>query len=582
MLCIALLWPLISGPLNAAAQTEGISLHISGNRHFPTRKIERILQEQIGGSRADSVQLRKRVSGAVEHLLSVYRGEGYLHARVDSLRWQFGKNASPAVRIYLQEGPQFQVGKILIVGNSVLTDRDIRNSLNVYSGKPFRARQLQDGIAAVLREYARRGYLLARVDITKLELNDDRQTVDLLLNIRENRPVVLRKWQIQGLQHTRRQTVQRELGFGPGDYLTSERIRKIPDRLRRLQVVRLAGKPKLQFTPDSGAVIILPLKEVRTSHLDGVLGYNPPAGRQKGYMTGMIDLQFGNLFGTGRTFSAYWNKRTPLTEEIRLNYREPWILGFPLNGEIGFQQVVQDTFYVRRSWHIGGRVFLFENLSLRFQVGQENVIPDSAGIVRYALPRSQANRLFLALDMDSRDYPWNPTRGLFYRTSVEMLRKQVSPLPGSSGRTRIDFRRIRLDMEIILPLLRRQPVLFALHGRQVEMGDRIVPIDDLFRVGGSKGLRGYRDEQFWGSHLLWGTLEYRFLLDRDSRISLFVDAGYIGKRNDTGRWEVLTRVGYGLGIQTRTDLGLIGFDYGLGQGDSFMQGKVHVRLTNTF
>ena len=39
---------------------------------------------------------------------------------------------------------------------------------------------------------------------------------------------------------------------------------------------------------------------------------------------------------------------------------------------------------------------------------------------------------------------------------------------------------------------------------------------------------------------------------------------------------------YGFGIRIETRLGLFGVDYGLGEGDSFLQGKVHVGLVNWF
>ena len=35
---------------------------------------------------------------------------------------------------------------------------------------------------------------------------------------------------------------------------------------------------------------------------------------------------------------------------------------------------------------------------------------------------------------------------------------------------------------------------------------------DLYRLGGTNTLRGYRENQFLGSRIFWSNLEYRFLL----------------------------------------------------------------------
>jgi outer membrane translocation and assembly module TamA len=64
-----------------------------------------------------------------------------------------------------------------------------------------------------------------------------------------------------------------------------------------------------------------------------------------------------------------------------------------------------------------------------------------------------------------------------------------------------------------------------------------------------------------------------------SRFFLFVDGGQIESKNQTID---LFRVGYGFGLRIETRLGIMGVDYGLGRGDSWMRGKVHVGLINYF
>ena len=42
------------------------------------------------------------------------------------------------------------------------------------------------------------------------------------------------------------------------------------------------------------------------------------------------------------------------------------------------------------------------------------------------------------------------------------------------------------------------------------------------------------------------------------------------------------KVGWGIGLRIETGIGVVGFDYGLGEGDRLTNGKVHFRLTDRF
>ena len=556
-----------------------LTLRAVGHRHFSTRQIAGLL-----GLRAltgpDSAAEQRLLRKGVERLLAAYRKDGYFSARIDSLLFR-RRGRRRELLLYLAEGPPYTLRRLLVLGNRALSLADLRALLPLRPGKRFEGRRLERGIAAVLRRYRQKGYLLARVEIQSLSLDTSRAAVDVILRIREGPPVRLASVRLRGLRQTRPKIVLRELRLHSGEVITEKVLKAVPARLRRLSPVELVRKPQVLFRKDSTAVLLLSFRERGSSRFNGALGYNPPAGARKGYLSGLLDVRLGNLFGSGRVFAAYWQKRGPVTQEMRLDYREPWIAGFPVNGEFRFAQLVQDTLFVRRSWTVGGQVYLFEDGQITFSLGRERVLVDSLARNRFRLPGSRAGVLNAAFALENLDNPANPSRGFRYRTGVELLRKRLDFSPDSLLPRSQEVRRVRLDFELAVPLFRRQVIYVALHGREVRTGGRSVPLDELFRVGGSSGLRGYRDDQFWGDRVLLGTLEYRFLLDRDARFALFLDAGSIGRRK--GKLvQTLFRVGYGFGLQTRTDLGLIGFDYGLGQGDSFLQGKLHLRLINTF
>jgi outer membrane protein insertion porin family len=550
-------------------------IKFEGVKRFNDRKIKELI-----GLNENVIFAQNQILEKQNLILEIYRDEGFFSVRVDSIDWPNKNNQS--IIIYLFEGERFRVDQFFIFGNEQFSLNQIRSWIKTKSGEIFRQKQLEVDIQELLNRYSENGFLLAKVEVQKLDLDYENNLVDIVLNISENKQTPLSQIEIIGNETTKDKVIIRELGIQKGNLLNQEKFSRIPERVRRLSYISLASEPEIKFTPDSLAVVQLEVLEQNSSNFNGVLGYNPKQGNQAGYVSGQIDLQFQNLLGTGRSFLAFWDKRGPDSQSLRLNYQEPWILGWPINGDFGFYQNVQDTSFVKRSWHLGFKMYLFENISTGIRIGQESVIPDSIGRVLYGLPRSDANHLYLDVGFDSRNHIWNPTRGLMYHTSVDFVRKEIDPLLPEETIKKQDFQRVSLDLEFIQPLFLRQVLSVGFHGRQVKIGEEQIPIDELYRLGGANNLRGYRDDQFLGSQVAWATLEYRLILERDSRIGLFLDTGYIGRRDFENNWQQLFRLGYGFGLLTKTNLGIIGFDYGLGKGDSFSQGKIHVRLINSF
>jgi outer membrane protein insertion porin family len=104
-------------------------------------------------------------------------------------------------------------------------------------------------------------------------------------------------------------------------------------------------------------------------------------------------------------------------------------------------------------------------------------------------------------------------------------------------------------------------------------------------MGGARTLRGYRENQFFGSRIAWTNTEYRFLLARRTFIYGFVDTGYYFRPKDDLRLSPKAegfKYGYGLGLLVETSLGYLGVSFALGQGDSFNNGKIHFGLINEF
>jgi len=460
-------------------------------------------------------------------------------------------------------------------------------------GGTYDEANLQQRLSDLLAEFARRGYPLAsfRFDSVALARPEKDFLATLHLQFDPGPAVRIDSILIRGNKITKRDVLARELPIQQGGLFNSDKVQSIPDRLMRLGYLQAVAPPQLAVDARGRYLLDIAVVEGNSNWLNGVAGYNPGDERQKGgarrgFVTGLIDVKFGNLLGTGRQINARWEKRSRQTQELALRYREPWLAGYPVHLSGGFQQLIQDTTYVGRRWDFTAELPLGQNFSASGHIARESIAPDSLTQIRFNLPRSSVTSVGASLRYDSTDDPINPRRGVFYMTAVETGRKNTLQ---SGARKKFSRDKILVDLHWLLPVWHSQVLSLAVHGRQVKSNaPPEILVTDQFRFGGATTLRGYREQQFRGSRVAWSNLEYRYLLSRRTRAFMFFDAAYYSGFEYTSvsppQLDAVENSVYAWGIGGRVDtpLGIIGVDYGLGQGDPLTNGKVHISLVNSF
>lgn len=535
----------------------------------------------------------------VRRALAALQQRGFYFAQVDSVAFSSpSAAAAPEATVFLRSNAKVELMATVngVDSSSTNFGEELNNVFEINWQRELRGQfdegGLQQRLNDVLADFAWRGYPLAQFqfDSVTVAQKDDEIIAALKLRFDPGPPVRIDSVVIRGNKLTKRHVLVRELPVRAGDRFNLEKVQSIPDRLMRLGYLQSVAPPQLAVDSHGRYLLDVNVTEGNSNFFNGIAGYNPAAGNQKGYLTGLIDLKFGNLFGTGRQFNARWEKRGIETQELALRYREPWVAGYPLHLSGGFKQLIQDTLYIERKWDLAAEIPLGQNFVVSGYLSQERVSPDSLGSELFGVPDSRVRNLGLGLRYDSTDDPINPRRGVFYLTTGETGRKTVQPLDSSQAQT-FSRERIFIDFQWLQPVFWPQVLSLALHGRLVTSSEQVVPLPDQFRLGGATTLRGYREEQFRGSRVAWSNIEYRYLLSRRSRAFLFFDVGYYyrleraASENETEpqffKIEEF-KPAWGLGIRVDTPLGIVGVDYGLGEGDALTNGKVHVSLVNSF
>jgi outer membrane protein insertion porin family len=565
----------------------------------------------VGKNRLISVL---QLETTIRRVLGNLQQRGFYLAQIDSV---IVSAPSPTIiaeaKIYLTSKPKVQMAPVVSFVDSTLTNlsdnpkREFANNWPRELRGTYEENELRQRLADILEDFARHGHPLAQFNFDSVAVDErEEETIARIhLQFDPGPPVRIDSIAIRGNKLTKQAVLMRELPIRVGERFDFDRVQNIPDKLMRLGFLQSVAPPQLVIDSRGRYLLDIAVAEGNSNLFNGVAGYNPGVGNQKGYFTGLLDLRFGNLLGTGRQISVRWEKRGRDTQELMLRYREPWAvpktwLGFPVHLAGGFQQLIQDTLYVERRWDLMAEVPIGQNFVLGGQISKESISPNSLDSTVIILPRSRILGVGASLRYDSTDDPLNPRRGVFYLTSVETGRKTVNPIGGGAAQ-KFSRDKIYVDFHWLLPIptfLRKnlkgasgQVFSMALHGRQVTSSAPEISITDQFRFGGATSLRGYREEQFRGSRIAWSNWEYRYLLSRRSRVFLFFDVGYFSRVerlpvSDQGEPQLLEiediKHAWGFGARVDTPLGIVGVDYGLGEGDALTNGKVHVSLVNTF
>lgn len=527
-------------------------------------------------------------------ILRRFYDNAYYLAGVDSVQIEkFQSQHKANLQFYVHPGIRFMLAKAHLEMPDSLRNKFSEKWQEVqdeYLGKPYTDPIQKRMFGSLVEILENNGYPLSRIEtkgFTIDSLSETRREVELFLKIHTGPLVQLSGLKIPAGSHINPRYLERIFRFHKGEIYDGRRIQRYYKQLQREDFIKSASAPQIIMDDDSSFYLSLDFEEASTTSLDGVVGYVPPPVNNRGangYFTGQLNLGLRNVFGTGRRLDVFWQKPDRFSDNFRVKYREPFVLGLPFHAGVEMHRLVRDTTYLDWEYAASAEVPLNENLDGIVKLYQRQVYPDSLASVRLRLPRTRALHTEMGLRWDTRDNLRNPRTGLFMSVLFDYgTQRNVGPaflLTEDSLVARSEVTKITSQLALFLEFWNKQVLAFNLNIVLIGYQGQPVRPPDMFWFGGATTIRGYREQQFFGEKVGWLNTEYRFLLGPQSRFFVFVDWGYYSHNLPEYKEEYLT--GYGLGIRFPGPLGALQVDYGLARGAPFREGKIHFRLINEF
>ncbi|NLD54400.1 MAG: outer membrane protein assembly factor BamA [Burkholderiaceae bacterium] len=566
--------------------------------------------------RRDDQYSREKLEGDREKLRNFYLDRGHIDFSEDNIQVAISPDKRDMyITAGLTEGEVYTVSSVEIIGDTVLPKEDIQRLVLMKPDMTFSRALLEfssDQISATLSNI---GYAFAQVNVIP-EVDRENRKVAISLQVVPGPRVTVRRIVFKGNTRTADEVLRREMRQFEGAWYSQAAIDRSKVRLQRLGFFE-PGSVNVESRPVPGSNDLVDVEFSVTETTSGSfmfgLGYSQLTG-----MTTSVQLSQNNFLGSGNRVSVE-AQRNAYLQRYSFSYMNPYFsdnglsLGYNLwwrefdNSEFNTAQFSSTS----RAAQVMLGIPLSENdsISAMFGIDSNQIFAfrgrSPQSIVDYIDVIGQrtfhAWRAELGWARDTRNDYLQPTRGTLQRVSAEVT------LPGSTA----EYYKLNYEFSRYWPISRA----LVLNTR-LELGygdsygdprygivyDPYIPADEdapptgdpvpreavadglpffeNFYAGGTRSVRGFRDNTLgprdaaWGSSYQQviggavktvGSLEMFFptLLDSPAaRISAFVDFGNVfSSVDDFDAGEL--RASAGVALMWRAPVGPISISYAL-------------------
>ncbi len=473
--------------------------------------------------------------------------------------------------------------------DSLLPGNELTKSIQV--GKPIDTFQLQNAIENTLKSFEQMGYPFASITFDSVMLNTDKKTANAILNFNPHHLILFDSISIVGKKEISELYLRNYLSIKPNSFYDERKVTAIQNRIEELTFIRL-NKPTQLYFVNNKAKVVLSIEKRNANKFDGLIGIQPSSNNQKTAIIGQAQLYLVNVIKKGEKINVDFRSQANNTRDIKLYANYPYIFSSNFGIDVNLDLRRQDTTFSTFGRGVGLQYLFSGNNQIRFiyRVDESNllsvkkyenatVLPNNIDVKKYSYG---INFLFEKLD-----YRINPKKG-FSVQSTTLLGNRIVNKNASitdSLYKGIDLKSTQIQIHIGLKKY------FNVYGKNVlliSVNSKLISSDQLFnnellRFGGINDLRGFDEESIIASLYSIGTIEYRYLFNRNSFFRLFYDQAYFQNKILNTKTNAK---GFGIGVQMQTNAGMLQLNYALGSqsnsGINFQSGKIHFGIINYF
>lgn len=579
-------------------------INIYGNDSFKDGKIRRVIKSKKKRFYRSGYLKKDILEEDMERIISFYEQEGYIDVKAE-YALDYVVKGRIEVNIQIQEGRRYSVGSVILKGNKILSEKEVRRVMvEIDVGKVFSRERLSVDISNIRTLYFERGYIFAGVQ-EAVSLDPDTGRVDVSIEVIEGSVAYIEQVKVQGNSRTRDIVIRRELRLFPGDRFDGAKLKRSRQKLNNLGYFESVDFDIEDTDVNDRKDLVVQVKEAKTGTFSFGGGFSTVD-----QVVGFIQLEQRNFdFTNWPTFTGGGQQLKLRAEtgsiknNLLLSFTEPWLFDYPLSFGFDMYKTVRNRnlntgyaydeerlggglrFGKRFTDYISGRVsYKYETVTIEnFETGVSADLLAEAG-------ENTVSVLGFSTSRDTRDNVFTPTKGLLLTGGIDVAGKTLG---GNK-----EFYRVQSSASYYLPFKFNSVLEFKVRTGMVDsFGDTTkVPIFERFFAGGSRSIRGYNERgvgpidsstrnAIGGEALLVANIEYTIPIIEFLKLAAFFDAGNVWSKIEDVSTDNL-KTGMGLGVRVKTPIGPINLDYGIPlaeePGEDNKTGKFYFSVSRGF
>lgn len=546
--CVALCFSLV---MFMSLGQIGIQLHISNDS---IKLLDKSITKQHNDSVSVVAYLKKLRSNAVK--------KGYLIASFDTIIWK-GQNCH--ADFYLGPKTSFIILKADSINKRWLPAKGLTAKLT-----PFELASFMNKTEQYLLNT---GYPFGRVKLSLVHYIQD--TIVANLDVSPGREYKVSKIHIKGDSSVSEILISSLTGIRVGDRFEEDKFQAISQKIAQVSFLKEIKQHELLFT-DDGCELFVYVTSNPVSSANGTIGLQPNTNGKVG-LAGELNLKLLNILKRGEQLHLAWRSIQDQTQSMNLKGNYPFLFktSFGLDGQMQLYKKDSSFLEVKSTFGIQYLLSSGSYLKAFYQQNSNNLLRGAANNPNFDnLSNVRSNSYGLSWAKRQFDYIPNPSKGIALLFDG-LVGTRESKDTDSSQTEKSQTYRFTFSAEWFLSLARRH-VLRLASSNEFYYAPEIFQ-NELFRFGGQLSLRGFNEDELFASSRSVSTLEYRFLLDKNSNIFAFYDQGFY--ENNSSKYLRDYPFGFGAGFSFGTNLGIFSISYALGKQLNnpvlLSNGKIH-------
>lgn len=524
---------------------------------------------------------------SLKELISRLQKDGYFTAnttvleRVDSSHWQ----------THITLGRQYQWAYLDPGNLDPLMQEQSGFREKFFLHRPFSYDDLEQMVERILKEAENNGFPFASIQLTGISVHQEE--VNATIHYESGPYITFGELQLNGTDKVKAEFLASYLKIPSGSAYSEKKVKQIAQALRALPYVEMAVPLEVSFQNDE-AEVHLTLTDRKVNQMDGLVNLLPNENEEGSVLlTGSLEILLNNLMRSGKQLSLQWQRLQVESQRLSISYQHPYLFRTPYQAGFSFNLLKEDTLFINRSlaFNLAYPLAQASMISINTDFRSSSVLIDSA------LPSTDSDlsgavgdfsllNIGLSLQLNRLNDVVLPTRGWSFEGSLGIGRKSSHSAAVEANRD-ISWQPFsQMTLRQYYPLGKLWVLYHRLSGAYLS-GENLY-LNDLYRVGGLRSLRGFNDNFFYASYYGISNLELRLLLEQaaqtQSYLYVFYDQAILGHQL-AGHYQD-TPLGLGLGLSITTDIGLFNFAYAIGkvrnQAIDFSLSKIHFGYISRF